>query len=154
MTRISWDHASLAVSAIDPAIAFFETGFGFRVTFVERGMSEQIASMLGHPGAACDLAQLALPDGGPKLELIAFSGTLGPSTSQAEPLELPVRPGAGHIALRSTSFDATLKRLLELGAEPVGTVTNFSDGRSVYLRTRFGAFVELEEQCQGDEGGA
>ncbi len=152
MTRILWDHASLAVSTIDPAIAFFEAGFGFRVTFVERGMSGQIASMLGHPGATCDLVQLTLPDGGPKLELIAFSGTLRPSTSQAEPLGLPVPPGAGHVAFRSTTFDATLRRLLHLGAERVGAVTNFSDGRSVYLRTPFGAFVELEEQRQGNEG--
>jgi hypothetical protein len=32
-----------------------------------------------------------------------------------------------------------------MGAELVGSITQFEKGRSVYLRTPFGAFIEIEE---------
>lgn len=139
---IRWDHLSLAVSDIDAGCAFFFEAFGFTISFVERGMSHQIASMLGVAGATCDLAQLTLPSGGPKLELIAFRVA---NSGSAPPL--PVATGMGHIALRVGEFDAALARLRKLGAHPLGQVTQFSDGRSVYLGTPFGAFIELEEAC-------
>ncbi|MCC5983038.1 MAG: VOC family protein [Rhodobacteraceae bacterium] len=137
---IRWDHASLAVTDLDSAIAFFCNGLGFKVTFVERDMSHQIASVLGVPGATCDLAQLVLPGQFPKLELIAFRA----GDERARPLR-PSAPGMGHVALRATDFDQRLQHLIEIGARPVGQVTDFSDGRSVYLATSFGAFLELEE---------
>ncbi len=134
------DHFSLAVSDLEKAIAFFSRGFGFDVHFVEWGMTHQIASMLGLEGASCDLAQLALGDGGPRLELIAFRHAgIGEASSH------PMSPGMGHVALKADDFEATLERLKQLGAEPLGNITDFSAGRSVYLRTPFGAFLELEE---------
>lgn len=134
------DHFSLAVSDLEEAIAFFSRGFGFEVHFVEWRMTHQIASMLGLEGASCDLAQLTLGDGGPKLELIAFRhDAIGVAASH------PMTPGMGHIALKADDFEATLERLEQLGAEPLGNVTDFSAGRSVYLRTPFNAFLELEE---------
>ncbi len=57
----------------------------------------------------------------------------------------PMTPGMGHVALKADDFEATLERLKQLGAEPLGNITDFSAGRSVYLRTPFGAFLELEE---------
>lgn len=134
------DHLSLAVSDLEPAIAFFSQGFGFEVHFVERGMTGQIASMLGLPETSCDLAQLVLGDGGSKLELIAFR-----HRDIGQPASHPMTPGMGHIALKTDDFEATLARLEQLGAEPLGDVTQFSDGRSIYLKTPFQAFIELEE---------
>src|SRR4051794_3685334 len=141
---IRWDHASLAVSDIDAGIAFFGEAFGFGVAFLERGMGDQIASMLGLPDATCDLVQLDLPGGGPRLELIAFR-----TGSEGGPPARPVSPGTGHLALRVADFDATVAKACALGARPVGAVTRFSDGRSVYLATPFGAFLELEELAPG-----
>lgn len=137
---IRWDHASLAVTDLDSAIAFFCNGFGFEVAFAERDMSHQIASILGVPGATCDLAQLVLPGQSPRLELIAFRAGDAPARAPR-----PSAPGMGHVALRAADFDRRLRHLVEIGARPVGQVTDFSDGRSVYLATSFGAFLELEE---------
>jgi len=50
-----------------------------------------------------------------------------------------------HIAFRIDSFEQALERLERLGARRVGRVTQFAAGRSVYLVTPFGAFLELEE---------
>lgn len=134
------DHASLAVSDIDQGIGFFAKLLGSEVRFVERGMTGQIASMLGRPEASCDLVQLSLPGTAVRLELIAFAAAGG-----GEAAEAPVAPGMGHVAVRVDDFDACLARAEALGATRLGVVTRFEDGRSVYLRTPFGAFVEIEE---------
>lgn len=138
--RVRWDHVSLAVRDLDAGIRFFTEGLGFEVGFVERGMSGQIASMLGREGFTCDLAQLVMPGGGPRLELIAFR----PGCSEAPP-EIPVSAGNAHIALRVADLAATLHRLEALGAVPLGAITEFDDCRAVYLSTRFGAFLEIAE---------
>jgi catechol 2,3-dioxygenase-like lactoylglutathione lyase family enzyme len=134
------DHLSLAVSDLEAAIVFFSQGFGFKVHFVERDMTDQIVSMLGLPGASCDLAQLTLDDGPTKLELIAFR-----HEEVGAPASHPMTPGMGHVALKAGDFEARLARLKQMGAEPLGDVTRFSDGRAIYLKTPFGAFLELEE---------
>jgi catechol 2,3-dioxygenase-like lactoylglutathione lyase family enzyme len=134
------DHLSLAVSDLEAAIAFFREGFGFAPHFIEHGMTDQIASMLGLPGAGCDIAQLTGGGADTKLELIAFRHErVGRAPSH------PMTPGMGHVALKAEAFEATLERLCELGARPLGAVTQFEDGKAVYLSTPFGAFVELQE---------
>jgi len=130
----------MAVRDIDAATAFFAEGFGFSVRFAEREMTDQIASMLGLPGASCDLVQMEHESGGPRLELIAFRhGEVGEGGPR------PIAPGMAHIAFRIDSFEQALERLERLGARRVGRVTQFAAGRSVYLVTPFGAFLELEE---------
>jgi catechol 2,3-dioxygenase-like lactoylglutathione lyase family enzyme len=134
------DHASLAVSDLNEAIGFFSAGFGFITHFVEWGMTSQIASMLGLADAVCDIAQLNIGNGGTRLELIAFR------QSQVDrPTSHPTSPGMGHICLRVTAFEGTLLRLKELGARQLGSITQFEEGRAVYLGTPFGAFIEVQE---------
>ncbi len=134
------DHFSLAVSDLDAAIDFFCNGLGFTQYFVERGMTGQIASMLGLPDAGCDIAQLEGKGEGVRLELIAFRhGEVGRASSH------PMSPGMGHVACRVDEFESTLARLLALGAEQLGSVTQFEAGKAVYLRTPFHAFLEIQE---------
>jgi len=133
------DHASLAVTDLDAAIGFFSEGLGLTLAFQERGMTDQIASMLGRPGATCDLAQLVIPGTEARLEVIAFHGHPAPG----EPA--PITPGQGHTAFRVAGFDVVVARLERLGATRLGAVTEFSDGRSVYLITPVGAVIEIEE---------
>jgi catechol 2,3-dioxygenase-like lactoylglutathione lyase family enzyme len=134
------DHLSLAVSDLDAAIAFFCEGLGFTTHFIERGMTDQIASMLGLPEAGCDIAQLIGGSGDTRLELIAFRhGQVGGAASH------PMTPGMGHIAFRVDEFEATLARLYALGAEQLGAITQFEAGKGVYLRTPFHAFLEVQE---------
>jgi catechol 2,3-dioxygenase-like lactoylglutathione lyase family enzyme len=144
--EVAVDHASFAVTDLDAAIAFLSEAFGFEVTFIERGMTQQIASMLGSPGARCDLAQLRQPGDATKIEVIAFA----PGSESARPPR-PIAPGMGHLALKVTGFDRALAKAQELGARLVGGITPFSDGRAVYLATPFGLFLELED---GDDARA
>ncbi|MBS3649383.1 VOC family protein [Pseudaminobacter sp. 19-2017] len=134
------DHLSLAVSDLDAAITFFCEGLGFITHFIERGMTGQIASMLGLPEAGCDIAQLVCGGGDVRLELIAFR-----HEQVGRTLSHPMTPGMGHVAFRVDQFEATLARLYVLGAEQLGAITQFEAGKAVYLRTPFHAFLEVQE---------
>lgn len=142
MSRV--DHLSFAVTEIDAASRFLGEAFGYRVSFVERGMTDQIASMLGQEGARCDLVQM-VKNGLPKIEFIAFE-----ADRQERPPDRPTRPGAAHVAIATPRFDATLSRLVELGAAMLGSVTAFEAGRAAYLATPFGLFIELEEDLSAE----
>ena len=142
--EIAVDHASFAVTDLEATIAFLSEAFGFEVTFTERGMTQQIASMLGMAGARCDLAQLRLRGSAIKIEVIKFEP--GSCFSQQS---RPIARGMGHLALRVSGFDSTLAKVQELGAHVLGEVTQFSDGRAVYLGTTFGLFLELQDDTSG-----
>ncbi len=144
--KISLDHASFAVSDIDAAISFLTQSLGFQLKFIERVMSGQIASMLGLPGATCDLAQLALPGAEFAIEVIKFGTEL---TGTAN--DLPVFPGMGHLAIKVEQFDVVLAALKDADARVLGEITQFEAGRAAYLKTSFGLFLELQEDRQGPE---
>lgn len=137
-----WHHTSLAVTDIDLAVAFYRDAFGFEVLFKERGMAAQIASMTGVPDLVCDLVQMRSVLSEQVLEFIAFRKIDG---SQLDADSLPIRPGAAHIAFYVESLEEALRRVEALGAVPLGAVTTFSDGRSVYCRAPGGSFFEIEE---------
>jgi len=134
-------HASLTVTDVDPAIAFFGAVFGYAPLFVERGMADDIAAMAGRPGLACDFAQLRA-DGSPVLlELIAFHPAGEP---RPEADALPWRPGAGHVAVHVDDFSATLAAAVAAGARVLGRPIEFPGGRAVYCVAPGGAFFEIE----------
>ena len=138
---IRWHHASLTVSAIDPAIAFFGAVFGFVPEFIERGMSDDIIALTGQPGLSCDFTQLRAEAYPLVLELIAFYADTAP---QPEADRLPWRPGAGHVAFHVDDFDGVLAAALANGAEMLGRPIAFPGGRAVYCRAPGGAFFEIE----------
>ena len=133
-----WHHTSLAVSDLKRAIDFYRRAFDYEVLFEERGMAEQIARMTGSPGLICDLAQLRSPVSGHVLELIAFKGA-----AAGDPQ--PLRPGAAHVAFHVDDLEAALAKVKRLGAVPLGEITQFDEGRSVYCREPAGSFFELEQ---------
>ena len=137
---VSFHHASLSVSDIDKAIDFFAQAFGCILHFKEMGMTEQISSMLGERDVCCDIAQLIFPGTRVKLELISFRF----GDKQLNPPRVHLL-GSMHIAVKVSNFDDTIQKLEVLGATKLGSITNFSDGRAVYLTTPVGAVVELEE---------
>ena len=141
---VAWHHSSLAVHALDPAVQFFEQAFGFRVTFVERGMSDQVARISGVAGLACDLAQLRHPCSGQVLELIAFA----PPDGDAGQLRFPFAPGAAHIALVVEDLAAAIAAVQALGAVVLGAVVAFAEEVAVYCRVPGGAFLELEQRTR------
>jgi catechol 2,3-dioxygenase-like lactoylglutathione lyase family enzyme len=140
----AWHHTSLSVSNLDRAISFYRRAFGYEILFEERGMSDQIASMTGTSGLACDLVQLCSPVSGHVLELIAFRGTT--AAAQVPPSEAkPLRPGMAHVAFYVDDLEEMLAKVEDLGAVKIGEITRFSDGRSVYCREPSGTFFEMEE---------
>lgn len=137
----AWDHTSLAVADLDCAIDFYRAAFGYEPVFIERGMSDQIESIVGVVGLRCDLAQLRFPASGHVLELIAFA-----SPDEVE-VRGPVRPGQAHVAFTIADLDGAIERIRPLGAEPVGVVTQFEEGRAVYLTEPSGTIFELSESA-------
>lgn len=133
-----WHHTSLAVADIDRAMAFYRAAFGYEVLFEERGMAAQIASMTGVPGLVCDLVQMRSPISGHVLELISFKG-------QGMGAPKPLRPGMAHVAFYVDDLDEALAKIEKLGAVRLGEITQFDEGRSVYVREPAGSFLELEE---------
>jgi predicted enzyme related to lactoylglutathione lyase len=131
----------VAVDDMDVAARFFQQAFGFQEIFCERGMAGQIQSITGVPGLVCDLIQMRLPQGGPVLELIAFR----PANERLEGDPVPVRPGAGHIALAVSDLAAARQSVEALGAAVIGERTHFDDGPAIYCRVPGGAFIELAE---------
>ena len=141
-TRVQgWHHTSLAVKNLDQAMSFYKAAFGFEeVIFEERGMTDQIRSMVGLPGLTCDIAQLRSPFSGQILELKAFQHVPAGREDHG-----PTPAGAAHIALKVVDLNRALQEVRRLGAQPIGEITEFSDGRAVYCREPSGTVFELEE---------
>jgi catechol 2,3-dioxygenase-like lactoylglutathione lyase family enzyme len=131
-----WSHSALAVVDLDRAVAFYCTAFGFEVCFEARGMTDLIACIAGVEGLGCDLAQLRHPDSPHVLELIAFRNPAA---------DVEARPPVGHVAFQVADLDPALVAVGTLGAEQVGEVTRFPEGRSVYCREPGGSVFELAE---------
>ena len=137
-----WHHSSLAVRNLDDAIRFYSAAFGFELAFREDGMTEQIASIAGEPALTCDIVQLRHPASDHVLELIAFRS----GRDRPVPLGKPFASGAGHVAFVIDDLDAMMTKVEALGAERLGEVTLFEEGRCVYYREPAGSFFELEEE--------
>lgn len=138
-----WHHSSLAVGDLDRAVDFYRRAFGFELLFAEKGMSDQIESMVGTSGLTCDIAQLRHARSDHLLELIAFRP---PGPQPAELADKPVVPGAAHVAFFVDDLAAAMRRVEDLGAVRLGKVTRFSDGRSIYYREPAGSFFEIEQR--------
>ncbi len=141
----AWHHTSLAVADLDKAVGFYVAAFGYRLAFEERGMTREIRRMTGRQCLSCDLAMLISPVSAQMLEIIAFKGA-------GRALSLPLPPGSGHIAFQVASLDRAASHVRGLGAEMLGEVTEFPEGRAAYFREPGGSFFELEELT--DEGWA
>lgn len=135
----TWDHTSLAVDDLDLSLQFYRQTFGYAPAFEERGMAKEIRSMMGLTRLTCDLAQLSHPLSGQRLELIAFHG------HDAPPQSHPLAAGAGHIGFVVENLDEALAAVVTNGAVPIGTITDFPEGRSTYCREPGGSFFELSE---------
>ncbi|SHF97488.1 Catechol 2,3-dioxygenase [Kaistia soli DSM 19436] len=143
---IRWHHASLTVSEIDPAIAFFGEVFGFEPIFIERGMRDDIVALTGQQGLSCDFTQMRSDAYPLILELIAFHSDAAP---RPEADALPWRPGAGHVAFHVDDFDQTVALAVRQGASMLGRAIDFPGGRSIYCRAPGGAFFEIEYLSDG-----
>ena len=142
MVVTTWAHTALAVRDLDRAIAFYRAAFGYELLFEERGMAAEIAAITGIAGQSCDLAQLRSPVSSHVLELIRFHGHEHVITPQPV---APLRPGQAHVAFVVEDLDSALATVEELGAQRIGEISIFPEGRAAYFVEPSGTFFELEE---------
>jgi catechol 2,3-dioxygenase-like lactoylglutathione lyase family enzyme len=133
----------MVVSDLAAAIEFFRRAFGAEVVFAPPLIVDEIRRTVGLDGVTCALAQLRFPESGHTLELLEFD-----AVPEDAPTDRPVRRGQSHQAFTVADVEAVLERLRELGATPVGELTTYPDGRSVYLQIPGGAIVELDEPAE------
>jgi catechol 2,3-dioxygenase-like lactoylglutathione lyase family enzyme len=129
-------HSSLAVDDIDRSVSFYREAFACKLVFEARDMTELIQSVAGLPDVRCDLAILGVPGGSHLLELIAFRNPAAPVRSN---------PPGGHIEFAVANLEYSIAAVEALGATPVGRVTEFPEGPSVYYREPGGSVFELTE---------
>jgi catechol 2,3-dioxygenase-like lactoylglutathione lyase family enzyme len=139
-------HASLAVRDLNASIVFYEKCLGFECIFQANNLTDEVARLTNREGLACSLAQLRRP-GEEVIELIEFrpvDGSRPASGDGAVPM--------GHLAFAVTDLDIALAALRAAGAELLGEVVLFPEGRCLYAREPGGSVIEFEEIR--NEGGA
>ena len=132
-------HASVAVNDIDRAQAFFERALGFGTALRADDLTDEVARLTRRAGLTVKLAQLERPGDGCRIELIAFddNGDLPASAAGAVPL--------AHLCFAVADLDDAIERARQEGAELMGEVVTFPEGRCAYLRVPGGAAIEFEE---------
>jgi len=129
-------HSSLAVEDTDTSVAFYREAFACELVFEARNLTDLIQSVAGVPELRCDLAIMRLPESSHLLELIAFRNPAAPVRSA---------PPAGHLEFAVANLERSIAAVEALGATPVGKVTSFPEGPSVYYREPGGSVFELTE---------
>ena len=129
-------HFSVCVDDLDRSIAFYNAAFGFRPSLPATDLGDAFARMVGRPGLAARLAQLSHASRPEVLELIAISGQPGAAAGPA-PL--------AHIAFQVPDLSVAIASACAEGAEQVGEVVTFAEGRSAYCKEPGGSVFELEE---------
>ena len=144
MARAPLLHASVAVDDIDSAQAFFERALGFRTALRADDLTDEVARLTRRAGLTVKLAQLERPGDGCRVELIEFDdgGNVPASASGAVPL--------AHLCFAVVDLDDALARARLEGAELLGEIVDFPEGRCAYMRVPGGAAIEFEEVAPGE----
>lgn len=132
-------HVSLAVDGLDRAIAFFERALGFATDFRDDDLTDEVARLTRRPGLTVKIAQLSRPADGFQLELIEFHDGDDVPASGDGPVPL------GHICFATADLDDAIGLMVDAGAETLGEIVDFEEGRCVYLKVPGGAVIEFEE---------
>ncbi|MBB2161775.1 VOC family protein [Gluconacetobacter sacchari] len=126
-------HASIAVDDIEAAQTFLCAMFGLTPLLDRIDITDAFTRMTGHAVDRCLLSQLAGPEIPVALELI-----------EAGRLPRASFPHA-HFSFSVPQLDDAMARAFRLGARARGVITQFDEGRSVYLSIPGGMTIELEE---------
>lgn len=129
-------HVSLTVGDLDRSVAFYGAAFGCTLLLPPTDLGNAFERMTGVVGATARLAQMAHSQGGMVLELIAVPEALNLSRKSVPP---------AHVAFAVDDLDAALSVARDAGAEMLGEIVSFAEGRSAYCREPGGSVFELEE---------
>jgi len=137
-------HASLAVKDLEASLRFYVSLFGFECTFRADDLTDEVARLTGQRGLACRLAQMKRPGEG-VVELIEFAPADG-----SRPASGTGTVPTGHLAFAVEDLDDALADVGRAGAEPLGEIVPFPEGRCVYCREPGGSVFEFEELAGGE----
>lgn len=124
----AWHHTGLAVSDLNKSIAFYQKTFGYRPVFEALDMSDLIQSVTGIAGLRADLVQLKSDISDQILELIRFRN-IPAQYDQA----VPIAPGRAHNAFLVPDLDLAIAQAERMGGRQLGKITEFSEGKAVYM---------------------
>jgi catechol 2,3-dioxygenase-like lactoylglutathione lyase family enzyme len=145
MTVKRMDNVGIVVEDLDAAIVFFlELGLELEGRAPIEG--DWADGVTGLAGMQVEIAMMRTPDGHSRLELSRF---LAPAVV-ADHRHAPVN-AFGYLRVMFTveDIDATLARLIERGAEVVGSVVRYQDAyRLCYIRGPEGILIGLAEELR------
>jgi catechol 2,3-dioxygenase-like lactoylglutathione lyase family enzyme len=136
------DHVGIVVEDLAAATAFF-VALGMEKLGEAEVQGDVVDRIIAVDGAHTDLVMLGTPDGGSRLEVVAFRSPDAPDADHAAPSNAP---GLRHLCFNVDDLEATLERLRPHGAQLVGEVVRYGDSYLLcYVRGPDGVIVELAE---------
>lgn len=117
-------------------MAFYGAAFGFEPSLPATDLGNALARMVGQEGVSARLVQLSHAKRSEVLELISVEGEPGAAAGTV-PL--------AHIAFEVPDLPEAIASAQAEGAEQLGEVVTFSEGRSAYCKEPGGSVFELEE---------
>ena len=133
-------HFSLSVNDIEKGIFFYKNAFGYKLTFQENDMENQIQSMTGIKKITCNIAQMKNERDSNIIELIEFK-----NFNNNKKIDYPIYPGSSHVCFIVDNLSTMLEKIYSLGAIKLGEITRFESGLCVYCKEPAGSFFEMEE---------
>ncbi len=146
MTVLRMDNVGIVVEDLDTAIGFFlELGMELEGRAPIQG--DWADGVTGLPGMQVEIAMLRTPDRQGRLELSRFRAPAAASDHRRAPVNAL---GYLRVMFAVADLDATLARLLPLGAELVGEVVQYRETcRLCYLRGPEGILLGLAQELGG-----
>jgi catechol 2,3-dioxygenase-like lactoylglutathione lyase family enzyme len=142
-------HVGLVVDDFAAARDFL-VGFGLELEGEATNEGEWVDRIIGLEHSKADIAMLATPDGKNRIELVKFHSPVGPPHDAGVPSNVP---GLRHLSFEVDDLDATLERVLPLGAELIGEVVQYKNiYRLCYLSGPEGLILELAESIRAEDG--
>lgn len=137
------DHVNVVVADMERSIAFYRTLLNLAVVMDRVLDGDWFERLTGIAGARARCVILDAPDGGCRIELLAYEGRAAPALSANS---RPDTGGLRHVAVRVACLDTALAALpatAEIIEVPRDIVK--SGKRMAYVRDPDGAIVELAE---------
>jgi catechol 2,3-dioxygenase-like lactoylglutathione lyase family enzyme len=137
------DHTSFTVADIERAVTFWSEQLGFACPGIVERQGAWVGKVTGVEGARIRVAHLY--GYGHHVEFIEYADGL-----RDNPTALPDHPGVGHICLTVNDIHATFRKLIAVGASPLGEMSEIrgpalAPCRAGYLRDPNGIIIELLE---------
>jgi len=141
ITRL--DHVGITVADLDTATAFF-VRLGLEVEGTGSVQGEFVETVCGIPGAHCDIAMLAVPGGGTRLELSSF---VTPDNLSGPPAAMANEVGLRNVCFEVEDLQAAVDAVAADGYGLVGGIGTYEGSvRMAYVRGPEGIVVSLSDR--------